>query len=47
MGFRKGKGTIDAIFQLRMISERIIQMTTEKQLQGKMTTKKKKIHRFR
>ena len=26
MGFRKGKGTRDAIFQLRMISERVIQM---------------------
>ena len=26
MGFRKGKGTRDAVFQLRMISERITQM---------------------
>src|SRR5437867_5762978 len=26
MGFRKGKGTRDAIFQLRMISERITQI---------------------
>jgi retron-type reverse transcriptase len=26
MGFRKGKGTRDAIFQLRMISERYLQM---------------------
>src|SRR3989441_3418674 len=41
MGFRKGKGTRDAILQLRMISERIIQMNKEKELQGKMTTKKK------
>ena len=29
MGFRKGKGTRDAIFQLRMISERIQQMKSE------------------
>src|SRR5437899_4049258 len=42
MGFRKGKGTRDAIFQLRMISERITQMNKEKEIQGKMTTKKKK-----
>ena len=26
MGFRKGKGIRDAIFQLRMISERVTQM---------------------
>ena len=26
MGFRKGKGTRDAIFQLRMINERCLQM---------------------
>ena len=30
MGFRKGKGTRDAIFQLRMISERIIDLNAEK-----------------
>ena len=42
MGFRKGKGTRDAIFQLRMISERITQMIKEKEVQGKMTTNKKK-----
>src|SRR5437867_10730218 len=30
MGFRKGIGTRDAIFQLRMISERITQMNREK-----------------
>ena len=30
MGFRKGKGTGDAIFKLIMISERVIQMNTEK-----------------
>src|SRR5206468_679923 len=44
MGFRKGKGTRDAIFQLRRISERITQMNKEKEIQGKMTTKKKKIY---
>src|SRR5437867_10602318 len=41
MDFRKGKGTRDAIFQLRMISERITQMNKEKEKQGKNTTKKK------
>src|SRR5437867_2267338 len=41
MGFRKVKGTRDSIFQLRMISERITQMNKEKEIQGKMTTKKK------
>src|SRR3989442_11200508 len=46
MGFRKGKGTRDAIFQLRMISERITQMNKEKEIQGKMTTKKKKIYLY-
>src|SRR3989442_558423 len=35
MGFRKGKGTRDAIFQLRMISERITQMNREKENKGK------------
>ena len=30
MGFRKGKGIRDAIFQLRMISERITQMNRER-----------------
>src|SRR6267154_724498 len=44
MGFRKGKGTRDAIFQLRMISERVTQMNIEKELQGKKTTKKKKLY---
>jgi exonuclease III len=43
MGFRKGKGTRDAIFQLRMISERIEQMNTEKEKQrGNLRTKRKK-----
>src|SRR5206468_4088727 len=44
MDFRKGKGTRDAIFHLRMISERITQMNKEKEIQGKITTKKKKIY---
>src|SRR5437867_4071364 len=39
MGFRKGKGTRDAIFQLRMISERITQMNREKEIQGKRKRK--------
>ena len=42
MGFGGGTGTRDGIFQLRMISERITQMNKEKQIQGKMTTKKKR-----
>ena len=42
MGFRKGKGTRDAIFQLRMISERITQMDREKEIQGKKKMKMKK-----
>ena len=33
MSFRKGKGTRDAIFQMRMISERVTQMNTEKEKQ--------------
>ena len=41
--FRKGKGTRDAIFQLRMISERITQMNKGEEIQVQMTTKKKKI----
>src|SRR3989442_9477757 len=42
MGFRKWKGTRDAIFQLRIISERIIQMNREKEIQE---IKKKKMKR--
>src|SRR5437899_2077284 len=42
MGFRKGKGTRDAIFQLRMISERITQMNREKEIKGKMKMKMKR-----
>src|SRR3989442_14922140 len=47
MDFRKGKGTRDAIFQLRMISERITQKNKEKEIQGKKKKKmkKKKIYR--
>jgi hypothetical protein len=41
MGFRKGKGTRDAIFQLRMISERVQQMNIEKEISGKKKTAKK------
>src|SRR5437867_9514366 len=46
MGFRKGKGTRDAIFQIRMISERITQMNREKEIKGKkkMKMKRKKIY---
>src|SRR5690349_23122896 len=46
MGFRKGKGTRDAIFQLRMISERITQMNTEKEVvqDGKIKKKEKKLY---
>src|SRR3989442_10325062 len=46
MGFRKGRGTRDAIFQLRMISERITQMNREKEIKGKkkMKMKRKKIY---
>src|SRR5688572_25193108 len=45
MGFRKGKGARDAIFQLRMISERVTHMKTEKEIQkGKTKKKKKKLY---
>jgi len=44
MGFRKGKGTRDAVFQLRMISERITQLNTEKTIQGKTVRKSKKLY---
>src|SRR5437867_243637 len=43
MGFRKGKRTRDAIFQLRMISKRIIDLNAEKVIKGKKTTKRKKL----
>ena len=42
VGFRKGKGTRDAIFQLRMLSERVLQINTEEETQGKKTEKKGK-----
>ena len=35
MGFRKGKGTRDAVFQLRMISEKITQMRENRRKKGK------------
>ena len=44
MGFRKGKSTRDAIFQLRMISERVTQMNTEKEVQEKKTKKGRKLY---
>ena len=45
MGFREGKGTRDAIFQLRMIRERVLQMNTEKEIpEGKTEKKGRKIY---
>src|SRR3989442_4575740 len=44
MGFRKGKGSRDDIFQLSMISERIIDLNAEKVIKGKKTTKRKKLY---
>src|SRR6267154_2011260 len=44
MGFRKGKGTRDAVVQLRMISEKIIDMDTEKVKQRIKTKKRKKLY---
>src|SRR5437867_3159987 len=44
MNFRKGKGKRDAIFQLRMISERIIDLNAEKVVKRKKTTKRKKLY---
>ena len=44
MGFRKGKDTRDAIFQLRMINERITQMNTEVLNQGKKILKGRKVY---
>ena len=35
MGLRKRKGTRDAVFQLRMISERITQMRENRKKKGK------------
>ena len=44
MGFRKGKGTKDSTFQLRMISERVLQMKTEKKTSdGKTENKGRKL----
>ena len=44
MGFRKGKGTRDAIFQLRMISERVQKLNTEVEKKGKIITKARKLY---
>jgi len=44
MGFRKGKGTRDAIFQLRMINERMMRLDKEKEVDGKITRKKKGLY---
>ena len=41
MGFRKGKGTRDAIFQLRMLMERVTQLNREKETQDGKFEKKK------
>src|SRR4029077_8903198 len=44
MGFRKGKGTRDAVFQLRMISERVQKLNTEVEKKGKIITKARKLY---
>src|SRR5258708_23740608 len=44
MGFRKGKGTRDAVFQLRMISEKITDMDIEKVKKRKKTKERKKLY---
>src|SRR5688572_15127308 len=46
VGFRKGKATRDAIFQSWMISERITQMNTKKEVvqDGKTKKKEKKVY---
>ena len=41
MDFRKGKDTRDAVFQLRIIKEKMIDMNTEKVIQGKNVKKRK------
>ena len=41
MGFRKGKGTRDAIFQLRMRMERVTQMSSEKETLERKFKKRK------
>ena len=44
-GFRKGKDTKGAIFQLRMVSEMVFQMNTEKEIpEGKTENKERKIY---
>ena len=44
MSFRKGKGTRDAIFQLRMINERITQTNTKVLNQSKKIIKGRKVY---
>ena len=41
MGFRKGKGTRDAIFQLRMLMESVTQLNRKKETQDEKFEKKK------
>ena len=41
MGFRKGKGTRDAMFQLRMINERVQKLNTEVAKKGKIIKARK------
>ena len=43
MDYRKGKGTRDGIFQLRMISERIIDLNAEKVIKGKTDEEEKTV----
>ena len=44
MGFRKGKGTRDAVFQLRMTSERVQKLNIEVEKKGKIITKARKLY---
>ena len=44
MGFRKGRGTRDAIFQFRMISERVQKLNTEVEQKGKIIIKARKLY---
>ena len=46
MGFRKGKSIRDAIFQLSMISERVLQMDAEKEIQGKRKRRRAENYTF-
>ena len=44
MDFRKVTGTRDAIFQLRMINERVTPMNREKDIQGRSAKRKNYIY---